>query len=95
MDKVVEDSFTIRAARLEDIGRLTALLQDLFQIEADFIPNPVRQEEGLARLFRKPGAVILVAESSGKAVGMCTLQKVISTAEGGLVPSFINQRNVV
>ena len=75
----------VRSAALNDLESLTALLQELFEIESDFSPDSARQLSGLKLLLKKDDAVILVAESGGEVVGMCTLQTLISTAEGGPV----------
>jgi ribosomal protein S18 acetylase RimI-like enzyme len=75
--------FTIRTARLDDIESLTSLLLELFQIEQDFTPDPERQRAGLKQLLNETDAAVLVAENRERILGMCTVQKVISTAEGG------------
>jgi len=75
----------IRIATESDIPDLVALLQDLFAIEADFNGDPVKQERGLRLLLESPGGKIWVAEERGHIVGLCTLQILISTAEGGPV----------
>ncbi len=78
-------SLHIRFAVESDIPELVALLQDLFSIEADFQGDPVKQERGLRLLLESFGGRIWVAEEQGCIVGMCTLQVLISTAEGGPV----------
>lgn len=77
----------IRAAVPSDIAQLAALLQELFTIEKDFVFDPVKQTNGLNHLLNSEKDFILVAESSkvNKVVGMCTIQTLISTAEGGQV----------
>lgn len=76
----------IRAARREDIPALAALLQTLFAIEQDFVPDPECQERGLALLFGEgERAHVFVAEDElGRVVGMVSAQLVTSTAEGAL-----------
>lgn len=76
---------SIRVARVDDIPAMAGLLGELFAIEADFQPDPVRQEAGLKLLLQSPSAKIWVAEREGRAVGMITLQLLVSTAEGGPV----------
>jgi ribosomal protein S18 acetylase RimI-like enzyme len=78
---------TIRTANPSDIAQLVALLQELFAIEKDFVFDPVKQTNGLNQLLNSDKDFILVAESSkvNKVVGMCTIQTLISTAEGGQV----------
>jgi len=80
----------VRDARLDDLGSMTGLLGELFRIEADFTPDVRRQRLGLATLMKSPSATLLVAVAGEdvageKIVGMCTLQPMISTAEGGTV----------
>jgi ribosomal protein S18 acetylase RimI-like enzyme len=78
---------SIRAALSSDIAQLVALLQELFVIEKDFVFDPVKQTNGLGQLLNSDKDCILVAQSSNlnKVVGMCTIQTLISTAEGGQV----------
>jgi ribosomal protein S18 acetylase RimI-like enzyme len=73
----------IRPARIDDLEPLTRLLQELFTLETDFTPDAARQRAGLKLLLKEAGAVILIAENCGEVVGMCSVQTVISTAEGG------------
>jgi len=75
----------IRSAAASDLPELVGLLQDLFAIEVDFQPDPAKQESGLRQLLATPGGHIWVAEAGGCVVGMCTLQVLVSTAEGGPV----------
>lgn len=77
---------TIRKARHQDLDALTALLQDLFAIEADFDIDADRQRRGLTRMLDGCGKHrnVLVAEWKGQVVGMATAQLVVSTAEGAL-----------
>jgi len=75
----------IRDAKRDDLVSMTGLLGELFQIEADFTPDVRRQRVGLASLMKSATATLLVAVAGDKIVGMCTLQPLISTAEGGTV----------
>jgi GNAT superfamily N-acetyltransferase len=73
----------IRQAQLSDLVSLTDLLQILFRIEADFAPEPEKQQQGLRLLLKDESrGRIMVAEVDGQVVGMCTAQLVASTAEG-------------
>jgi GNAT superfamily N-acetyltransferase len=74
---------TIRPAGTDDLADMSALLEKLFQLEADFSFDRTRQLSGLDLLVSRPGARLLVAESGGRAIGMCSGQLVISTAQGG------------
>ncbi len=73
----------VRTARGEDVEELAGLLGQLFDIEADFAPDAVKQRAGLRLLLGRPDALVAVAEADGRAVGMCSVQTLVSTAEGG------------
>ncbi len=74
-----------RSARAADVESLVALLFDLFTLETDFVPDSKRQYAGIMHMIDHPErAFIAVAESRGGVVGMCSIQSVFSTAEGGL-----------
>ncbi|TAN68905.1 MAG: N-acetyltransferase [Methylobacter sp.] len=77
----------IRTAKSDDVPQLVALLKALFAIEADFDFDPDKQTRGLQLLLNNSQACILVAESTedNKLRGMCSIQVLISTAEGGAV----------
>ena len=77
----------IRPARQDDLDAMVGLLQALFAIEEDFVPNPERQRRGLTRFLDGCGKhrCILVAEARGQVLAMATIQILISTAEGGPV----------
>ena len=78
---------TIRTAKPSDIAQLVELLKELFTIEADFDFDQEKQACGLNLLLNSEKDCILVAESLNdhKVLGMCTVQTLISTAEGGTV----------
>jgi GNAT superfamily N-acetyltransferase len=89
----------IRPARPEDIPRMTDLLAELFSIETDFAPDVEKQIRGLSALVAGPPgrSYVLVAEQGGMAVGMATVQTLVSTAEGGrvgLVEDLVVRRNL-
>jgi len=72
-----------RKANGADIDMLVSLLKELFALEADFTFNAKLQKQGLALLLQnRDTACIMVAETEGRVVGMCTAQLVVSTAEG-------------
>lgn len=75
----------IRKAVQTDIDDLVKLLKLLFSIEADFDFDAGKQKRGLATLLQTPGACVWVAMYEGHVVGMCTVQTLVSTAEGGCV----------
>lgn len=75
----------IRLARPSDIPVLCDLLHDLFSIESDFTPDREKQVRALGLLIKDGAAhsAFFVADCDGLIVGMCSVQTVISTAEGG------------
>jgi len=78
----------ISRAEPQDIPAMVGLLGDLFSIEQDFVVDPARQREGLRALLEDPSrSLVLVARAAGEeqALGMVTLQILVSTAEGGPV----------
>ena len=78
--------FVIRSATAADIPAMVRLLETLFSIEADFMPDSARQQRGLELLLaRGEHALLLVAERDGGVMGMCSAQVLISTAQGGEV----------
>lgn len=76
-------SFTVRKAQFDDLRVMARLIGDLFAIESDFKSDFDKQYAGLKLLFRDPNADILVAKYRNTAIGMVTVQRVISSAEGG------------
>jgi len=78
---------TIRPASSEDIPHLCNLLTDLFARETDFESDESRQTRGLKLLVHDQSgrSIVLVAASHNEIIGMCTVQTVVSTAEGGPV----------
>lgn len=76
----------ISLAQAGDIPALCDLLRVLFSQEAEFTPDRPAQERGLAAILAHPAAGhILVARQAGRAVGMVSLQYLVSTALGGRV----------
>ncbi|MFU8652882.1 GNAT family N-acetyltransferase [Methanotorris formicicus] len=75
----------IDTAKKEDIDDMINLLKQLFEIEKDFAPNYENQRKGLELLLNNKDAIIFVARYNDKVVGMCSIQTLISTAEGGKV----------
>ncbi len=78
---------SIRTVKTDDVPQLVALLKALFEIEADFDFDLDKQTRGLELLINNDQACILVAESNDnkKLLGMCSIQVLVSTAEGGAV----------
>ncbi|GBE00461.1 putative acetyltransferase [bacterium BMS3Abin07] len=77
--------FSVRQARFEDIPDMCRLLEELFLIEKDFMPDMEKQERGLSLLVNdKSGrSLVVVADNGIKIIGMCSVQLLFSTAEGG------------
>ncbi len=75
----------IRPAEPRDLDGLLRLLEALFAIEADFAFDADKQRLGLGLLIASGKDCVLAAELAGGIVGMCSVQTVISTAEGGPV----------
>ena len=81
-----DQDIKIEEATLSDMDALVGLLKELFSIEKDFLFNKSLQRRGLALMLEKDKSrCILVAKTGQKIVGMVSLQKLVSTAEGGLV----------
>lgn len=78
---------SVSPACRDDIPALCRLLAELFAIETDFTADPARQSRGLELLLQDAAgtAVLLVAKEEETIVGMCSVQTLISTAEGGPV----------
>jgi len=87
---------TIRPAQNTDLTAMVALLGQLFSIEEDFEIDPERQYQGLGLMLGDPDRnIVLVAEIKNRVVGMCSVQMLISTAQGspcGLVEDMIVDR---
>ncbi len=91
-------SVVIRPASLADIRQMCTLLSELFSIESDFSPDRDKQARGLNLLISDTSgsSAVFVAEDSGEIIGMCSVQMLISTAEGGpvgLVEDLIIRRD--
>jgi len=80
---------TIKVAEFFDVEALIFLIAELFQIETDFQIDPVKQRAGLELLLNSDNAQIFVAQAqvddSNQIVAMCSVQVLISTAEGAKV----------
>lgn len=79
--------FLVRPARADDIPGMCGLLAELFSIESDFSPDRQKQARGLDLLLNDSSglSIVFVAEEDGEIVGMCSVQTLVSTAEGGPV----------
>lgn len=74
-----------------DIDAMSRMVGGLFSTEPDFAADPAKQRRGLEAILRSGEAAAFVAAADpaaevpdpGIAIGMVTVQLVISTAEGG------------
>lgn len=74
----------IRRAKEADLPELVDLLKQLFTIESAFEVNEKKHEQALRMLLGESDRyILLVAQVSEKVIGMCSVQVLISTAEGG------------
>ena len=78
-----QPEFSIRKAQLDDLRVMARLIGELFAIESDFKIDFKKQYAGLKLLFENGDADILVAKYKNMAIGMVTMQRVVSSAEGG------------
>ncbi|TAN52495.1 MAG: GNAT family N-acetyltransferase [Methylococcaceae bacterium] len=80
-----EPSLSIQPAGAAHLPALLGLLEGLFSLESDFAFDAAKAERGLRLLLERGDALVLVAEVGAEAVGLCSVQTLISTAEGGPV----------
>lgn len=76
---------TIESAKEEDLVQMAKLLSVLFAIEQDFTIDFDKQLAGITKLFHHEGKELLVARHDGCVVGMVTMQRLISSAEGDYI----------
>jgi len=81
----IQNNTLFREARIEDLDILVSLHTKLLMMEGDFIYDKVAISNGMKMLLANENSFILVLETKGEIVGMCTLQFVVSTVEGGMV----------
>jgi len=80
------DNIRIEPATLDDLPLLVDLLDDLFSMEADFVPDREKQERGLRLILEQPArGRIFVLRTDHQLIAMVNLLITISTAEGGFV----------
>lgn len=84
-DITMKTGITIEAATREDLPQMAQLLSALFAIEADFGIDYDKQLSGITKLFAHEGTNLLVARHDAKVVGMLTMQRLISSAEGDFI----------
>lgn len=77
---------SLEAARGEDLAQLVELLHILFTQEHELSPDAAKQREGLSRILADPATgTIYVAREGDRVLGMVSILRSVSTAEGGPV----------
>ena len=84
-DLNMKTGITIEKASAEDLAKMAQLLSVLFTIETDFTIDYNKQLAGIKRLYEHDSSNLLVAKYEDKVVGMVTMQRLISSAEGDFV----------
>ncbi len=84
-DLNMKTGITIEQAIEADLPQMAELLSVLFAIETDFTIDYSKQLAGITRLFKHDSSDLLVAKYEGNVVGMITMQRLISSAEGDYV----------
>lgn len=88
----MDANVTLRKANSNDLQAMADLIAELFVIEDDFVIDTDKQSRGLQLLLQNHDAIILVAETSNRVIGMISMQSLISTAMGervGLIEDMI------
>ena len=82
-------SIKFRPAQISDIPAIAGLIASLFAIEKDFAADTTRQVAALKLMLPREDILLWVAEEvidgDSQVVGFCSVQTLISTAEGGPV----------
>ncbi len=81
----MKSGIIIEEATMDDITEMAGLLSLLFAIESDFEIDLEKQLAGITKLLKYEGADLLVARHAGNVVGMITMQRLISSAEGDYI----------
>ena len=76
---------TIEKAKAGDFRQMAEILSILFAIEQDFTIDYDKQLAGITKLYHHIGKDLLVAKHEGNVVGMVTMQRLISSAEGDYI----------
>jgi len=70
-------------AKPEEIEDMIVLVEQLFSIEKDFVSDSEKQRTGMKMIMEHPDNQLFVVRDNGRLIGMCSMQVLISTAEGG------------
>lgn len=84
-DLKMKSGITIELAQKDDLETMAKLLSILFTIETDFQIDFNKQLSGITKLYENEGSDLLVAKYENHVVGMVTMQRLISSAEGDYV----------
>lgn len=84
-DLNMKTGIVIERAKEKDLKEMAALLSLLFAIETDFEIDFDKQLAGIKRLYGHEGCDLLVARHDNAVVGMVTMQRLISSAEGDFI----------
>jgi ribosomal protein S18 acetylase RimI-like enzyme len=77
---------SLEAARPDDLPQLVELLRVLFTQEHELAPEAAKQRRGLSRILADTAVgCIYVARDGARVLGMVSILKSVSTAEGGPV----------
>lgn len=80
------DEPQIEPATVEDLAQIVELLTELFEQEADFSPDRMKQTRAVRLILEEPNrGRIFVLRHHDRILGMANLLVTISTAEGGFV----------
>ncbi len=81
-----EKHIRVEPATIEDLHKLVQLVEELMELQGDFLPNREAHERGLALILEQPNrGRIFVLRNDDHIFGMVNLLFTISTAMGGLV----------
>jgi len=76
-------SCVIRKAHFDDLRVMARLVGELFAVETEYAADFESQYGALKLLFQERHSDLFVAKHRNGIIGMATLQRVVSTAEGG------------
>ena len=78
----MKSGIIIEKATETDLPEMAKLLSVLFALEKDFDIDYTKQLAGITKLFNHDTAEMLVARHENSVIGMVTMQRLISSAEG-------------
>ncbi|MZP28334.1 GNAT family N-acetyltransferase [Heliobacterium undosum] len=77
---------SVQKATFADVPAMASLLDELFRLEKDFVPERDKQVRGLEMILAHPDrGRLLVLKEAEAVIGMANLLFSVSTAEGGPV----------